>query len=166
MENAAKTFTAVAPDEGKTLSIAGGNYRIVISGAQTGGAYAIIEMLVPPLGGPGPHAHKDIQESFYVLDGEVEFKTEAGTQLAKQGSFVNIPTGGLVHGFKNKSDALARLWCTVIPAGLDEFFTEIGKPVDPGVFLPPPVLGPDDMEKLKALGEKYGQQFFPPDYLD
>jgi quercetin dioxygenase-like cupin family protein len=161
-----KTFTAVAADEGKTYSVAGGNYRVVISGKQTGGAYAIIEMLVPPMGGPGPHAHAEVQESFYVLDGEVEFKTEAGTTIAKQGSFVNIPTGGLVHCFKNKSDTLARLWCTVMPAGMEDMFAEVGKPVEQGVFLPPTPPTPEMLEKMKALGEKYGQKFFPPDYLD
>jgi quercetin dioxygenase-like cupin family protein len=166
MENSTKSITAVAADEGKTFSVAGGNYRVVISGRETGGAYAIIEMLVPPMGGPGPHAHVEIQESFYVLDGEVEVKSEAGTYIAKKGSFINIPTGGLVHCFKNKSDALARLWCTVMPAGMEDMFAEIGKPVEPGVFLPPPVLDPDDLQKMKTIGEKYGQQFFPPDYLN
>jgi hypothetical protein len=123
-------------------------------------------MLVPPNGGPGPHAHARIQESFYVLDGEVEVKTEAGTYIAKKGSFINIPTGGLVHCFKNKTDTLARLWCTVMPAGMEDMFAEIGQPVAQGEFLPAPEPSPDLLQKMKAIGEKYGQQFFPPDYLD
>jgi hypothetical protein len=42
------------PQAGPSLSVVGDTYRIVTSGAQTGGAYAIIDMLVPPGGGPGP----------------------------------------------------------------------------------------------------------------
>ena len=35
-------------DQGQTVSVVGGNYRIIISGEQTRGAYAVIDMLVPP----------------------------------------------------------------------------------------------------------------------
>lgn len=35
-------------NEGEYLGIAGGNYRIIISGEQTSGNYAVIEMTVPP----------------------------------------------------------------------------------------------------------------------
>lgn len=151
------TILATDLQAGERLSIAGGSYRIVLSGAQTGGAFAAIEMLVPPGGGPGPHAHAAIQESFYVLDGEVTFKSEAGTYNATQGATVTVPAGGAVHCFKNLSGAPARLLCTVVPAGLDDFFREVSglAPTDPGI-----------KERLQALGAKYGQEFFPPDFLD
>ncbi|MEJ7663753.1 MAG: hypothetical protein WKG07_31590 [Hymenobacter sp.] len=32
----------------------GDTYRVIASGEQTGGAYAVIDMLVPPGGGPAP----------------------------------------------------------------------------------------------------------------
>src|SRR5450432_2310623 len=104
MENLKKPLTIVNAQDGEALSVVGDSYRIVISGKETDGAYAVIEMLVPPGGGPGPHAHAGFQESFYVLDGEVEIKTEDDTYTAGKGAFVNIPLGGLVHLFKNKSD--------------------------------------------------------------
>lgn len=153
-------------DQGQTLSVVGDNYRIIISGEQTQGAYAVIDMLVPPGGGPGPHSHANIQELFYVVDGELEFKTEAGKYTAKKGSFVNIPKGGEVHCFKNTSNGMAHLLCTVIPAGLDEFFLEIGTPTSPGKFLPPPVLNAQEVARLQAAAEKHGQKVYPPNYLD
>jgi hypothetical protein len=52
----------LAPQDGPELSVMGDTYRIVASGVQTDGAYALIDMLVPPGGGPGPHAHALIQE--------------------------------------------------------------------------------------------------------
>ncbi|GAB3934323.1 cupin domain-containing protein [Mucilaginibacter myungsuensis] len=113
---------------------------MIISGRDTGGEYALIEMLVPPGCGPGPHAHADVQESFYIVDGEVEFTTEQGTYVAKAGTFVNIPKGGLVHFFKNRSNTLVHLLCTVMPAGMEDFFLEVGQPVEAGHFLPPPVM--------------------------
>ena len=156
----------VTSDEGQFLSVVGDTYRLVITGKETNGAYAMIDMLVPPGAGPGPHSHADFQESFYVLDGEVEIKTEHETFIAKKGSFVNIPLGGLVHCFKNISDQNARLLCTVVPSGLEEFFLEIGEPVASGTFLPAPEFNPEKLESIKAIAEKYGQRLYPPDYLD
>lgn len=70
--------------EGKRIGVAGGNYRIIISGDETEGNYAVIEMLVPPGGGPPPHSHPDIQEMFHVLEGELLFKTEVGKTMVKK----------------------------------------------------------------------------------
>jgi len=157
---------AVNENEGEHLSIVGDTYRIVISGKQTEGAYAVIDMLVPPGGGPGPHAHANIQEMFYVVEGEIDFKTEAGKYAAKTGSFVNIPKGGEVHCFKNNSNQMAHLLCTVIPAGLDDFFEEIGTPVEAGTFLPPPVWSEEELKRIIQIAEKHGQKLYPPNYLD
>ncbi len=165
-QNAKPAPIAVDATAGQTLSVTGGNYRILTSGAQTGGAFATIEMLVPPGGGPPPHAHPDFHETFYVVDGEVEVKSEAGTYVAKKGAYVVIPMGGVIHSFKNKTDNLANLLCTVVPSGLEEMFLAVGKPVQPGEFLPPPP--PPDaaaMEKITALAAQYGQKLYPLNYL-
>jgi len=159
-------ITVMENGKGQHISVAGNSYRILVSGEQTAGAYAVIDMLVPPGGGPGPHSHKDIQEMFYVVQGEVEFSTEDGKTNAAEGSFVNIPLGGKVHSFKNKTGSMAHLLCTVVPAGLDAFFQEIGTPVEAGVFLQPPTLTEEAIGKLKSIGERYGQEFYPPNFLD
>jgi len=160
-----KNITTIDHGQGQSLSVVGDSYRILISGEQTGGSYAVIDMLVPPGGGPEPHAHKDMQEMFYVVEGEIEFKMEDGKYIAKKDSFVNIPLGGKVHCFKNMTDNIAHLLCTVVPAGLDGFFQEIGKPIETGTFLPSPTLSIEELSKLKSIAEKYGQKLYPPDFL-
>jgi quercetin dioxygenase-like cupin family protein len=166
MENGKAAPIVKGPDEGQNLSMVGDTYRILMTGQETGGAYGAIDMLIPPGGGPGPHAHPDFQESFYVIDGEIEVKSEVSTYVAKKGSFVNIPKGGIVHCFKNKSDKVAHLLCVVVPSGLEAFFMEIGSPVAVGAFLPPPIMDEAAMKKITELTGKYGQKLFPPDYLD
>jgi quercetin dioxygenase-like cupin family protein len=163
MENNARH---IASNQGTFLSVVGDTYRIVIPGKQTNGEFAMIDMLVPPGGGPGPHAHAAFHETFYVVDGEVEFKTEQGKSTARKGDVITIPKGGAVHGFKNISGSMAHLLCTVVPAGLDAFFEEIGTPVREGEFLPHPHFDEDAIKKLMAIANKYGQQVYPPDYLD
>jgi quercetin dioxygenase-like cupin family protein len=138
-------------NDGKSLYIANGLYRTIISSKDTDGRYAIIEMNVPPGGGPGPHAHKDIEEVFYVASGEIDFRTENGVYKVKEGDTIRIPMGGAVHSFKNATESDATLICSVYPAGLDEMFAEINT---------------SDPFNAKLIGEKYGNQFFPSDYFD
>jgi quercetin dioxygenase-like cupin family protein len=166
MEKSTPGPITVDPKGGETLSVVGDNYRVLVSGKQTNGAFSTIDMLVPPQSGPGPHSHAGFHESFYIVEGEVEVHSEAGSYLATKGSFVVIPKGGVVHYFKNKSDKMAHLLCTVVPAGLEEFFEEIGQPVAAGEFLPPPPMDPDSLRKLQAIAEKHGQKVYPPNFLD
>lgn len=57
--NMDSNISIINNNQGERLGIAGGNYRIIISGAQTNGNYAVIEMTVPSGGGPPPHSHPD-----------------------------------------------------------------------------------------------------------
>jgi quercetin dioxygenase-like cupin family protein len=166
MDKKKKQPLIISSKEGKNVSVVGDTYRILVSGKETNGAFATIDMLIPPGGGPGPHSHSAFEESFYVVEGEVEVKSEFGVHLAGNGTFVNIPKGGVVHCFKNKSKTTAHLLCTVVPAGLEEFFEEVGVPVALDKFLPAPHMNEDSIKKLQGIAEKYGQKVFPPDYLE
>ncbi len=165
MESSKVPPITLGPQGGQNLSVVGDTYRILITGKETGGAFAAIDMLIPPGGGPGPHSHANFQESFYVIDGEIEVKSEVSTYTAKKGSFVSIPKGGIVHCFKNKTNQTAHLLCLVVPSGLEDFFVEIGQPVAVGSFLSPPPMDEAAMKKMQPIVEKYGQKLFPPDYL-
>ena len=159
MKEEQQSLTTVGENEGNQLLIAGGNYRIILSGNQTKGEYAVIEMTVPPGAGPNPHAHPDIEETFFVLEGEVSFKSDAGNYVAKTGSMIKIDKSGLVHSFKNLSDKPAKLLCTVFPAGLEDLFQELAD-FDPSLPLP------EKMAAMKALADKYGNKMYPPDYFE
>lgn len=151
--------------DGEFLGVAGDNYRVIVGGKDTGGSFSVIDMLVPPGGGPAPHSHPDIQEWFYVLDGQLEYQTDSGRATVGKGGFVYVPRGGAIHCFKNVSDAMARVLCVVLPAGLEDFFREFGVAVEPGEFPPPLAMTPQLAARLEMLNKKYGQQTFPPDYL-
>ncbi|MDC8103402.1 cupin domain-containing protein [Chryseobacterium sp. PTM-20240506] len=153
-------------EKGKRLGVAGGNYRVIVSGDDTDQSYAVIEMTVPPGGGPPPHSHPDTHEIFYVLEGEVEIKTEKGKEVVSQGGFVTIPLGGAIHCFKNTSDSFVKLLCTVMPAGLEKIFEAIGQPVAENEFLPVPEMTEERKSFLKHLDELNGQKTYDVNYLD
>ena len=55
-----------------------------------------------------PHRHDDHVDSFYVLDGEVEFTLESGVVTAGPGTLVSAPPGTL-HGFGTRGPGRARV---------------------------------------------------------
>jgi mannose-6-phosphate isomerase-like protein (cupin superfamily) len=166
MNEIEKSVFVSEPATSNYLSVMGGNYRIVIRGESTNGDFALIEMLVPPGGGPGPHAHAGFHEVFFVVEGEIDVKSQAGTRHLSKGMSITIPKGGVVHAFRNNGQQTARLLCYVSPAGLEEFFEKVGQPVQQGEFLPPPPMDKPAIESLQKIAEDYGQKVFPPDYLD
>ncbi len=126
---------ADAPDGRQHISVAGDTYTTLLSGQDTGGRFTLIDMHVPPGGGPPPHRH-DFEETFSVLDGEIEVTFRGATSVARAGDTVNIPANA-PHAFRNASDAPARMLCVCSPSGLEEFFAAIGDPVDSRTAPPP-----------------------------
>jgi len=65
-----RNLTIAQPDIDQGLphiGIVGDTYTITVSGEQTNGRFCVIDMYVPPGGGPGPHRH-DFEETFILLD--------------------------------------------------------------------------------------------------
>jgi mannose-6-phosphate isomerase-like protein (cupin superfamily) len=88
-----RELTLARPDTDKSLlhlAVVGDTYTIVVSGTDTAGHYTLIDMHVPPGGGPPPHRH-DFEEMFTMLDGEVELTFRGETIVARIGETVNIP---------------------------------------------------------------------------
>jgi quercetin dioxygenase-like cupin family protein len=157
-DDTSRKLTMANPDDPTMghISVAGGTYTILVTGKDTGGRYCLIDMLIPPGGGPPPHRH-DFEEMFTILDGEIEFTFRGEARRAGAGSTVNIPANA-PHSFKNMSNKPARLLCMCLPAGQEEFFLAVGDPVDSRTA-PPPQLGnaerAERMQRAKALSAKY-----------
>src|ERR1700712_934297 len=91
-DDLARQMSVVRPDDPALphVSVVGDTYTILLSGKQTAGRFALIDMHVPPGGGPPPHRH-DFEEMFQVLEGEVEVMFRGAKQIATAGTLVNIP---------------------------------------------------------------------------
>src|SRR5476649_1527996 len=88
-----RTLTVGLPDTDVSLphvAIAGDTYTIVVAGEDTAGRYTLIDMLVPPGGGPPPHRH-DFEEMFTVLEGEIEFTFRGEVKVARAGRRSTFP---------------------------------------------------------------------------
>jgi mannose-6-phosphate isomerase-like protein (cupin superfamily) len=74
--------------------------------------------MAPNAGGPESHVHKDEDDAFYVLDGELTFLLDEGDVSAPTGAFVLVPPG-VNHTFRNALDRPTRVLNIHAPAGFD-----------------------------------------------
>jgi quercetin dioxygenase-like cupin family protein len=141
-------------DQDKTLphiGLVGDTYTITVTGAATAGRFCEIYMHIPPGGGPPPHRH-DFEETFVILEGEMEATFRGQKSIVKAGDTINIPANA-PHRFHNTSSNATRLLCICSPAGQDEFFAAVGTPVATRTT-PPPKL--DQTEHAEFMKKNYG----------
>jgi mannose-6-phosphate isomerase-like protein (cupin superfamily) len=142
------------------IGLVGDTYTILLTGKDTAGRFCIIDMHIPPGGGPPPHRH-DFEESFVLLEGEMEATFRGVKSLVKAGETLNIPANA-PHQFYNAGNIPVRILCICSPAGLEEFFTEVGVPVATRTTAPPildPVAQMEFRAKSLALAPKYRTEF-------
>ena len=165
-DDLSRGLTVARPDEDQGLQhigLVGDTYTILVAGKDTAGKYTLIDMHVPPGGGPPPHRH-DFEEMFTVLDGEVRVTFRGQTITARAGETINVPANA-PHSFTNASGTPSRLLCLCAPAGQEEFFTLVGQPVDSRTEAPPP-LRPDEqaafIARSQSLAPRFKTDLLPP----
>ena len=138
------------------IGLVGDTYTILLTGKDTDARFCLIDMHIPPGGGPPPHRH-DFEESFIILEGEIEATFRGVKSIASAGETIHIPANA-PHQFQNKSDRSARLLCICSPAGQEEFFAELGVPVATRTTAPPKLEETAQARfkaKAEALAPKY-----------
>jgi quercetin dioxygenase-like cupin family protein len=145
------------------IGVVGDTYTILVTGKDTAGRYCLIDMHVPPGGGPPPHRH-DFEEMFTVLEGEIQFTFRGEPTIARAGTTLNIPANA-PHAFTNASSHPARLLCMCTPAGQEEFFMAIGEPVATRLTsapIPNQDTMTERMNRAKALAPRYHTELLAP----
>lgn len=153
LDDGTRSLTLADPDDNDLLhlGVVGDTYTILISGKETAGRYALIDMLVPAGGGPPPHRH-DFEEMFHVLEGEIELTVRGTSSVATAGQTVNVPA--LVpHSFANRTDRRVRLMCLVCPAGLEEYFAEFADRVASRTAEAPDLSESEMAERMQKAGD-------------
>ena len=145
-------LAAGSPLRGDVLNIFGDRILTKISGAETSGAFALMEDLSPPRGGTPLHVHHREDEGFYILEGHYLFEVSGERQEAHSGDFFWVRRG-VTHRFLNISTESGRTLFTVNPAGLELFFEELaaataGRPPDP--------------DTLATIFQKHGLELLGP----
>jgi quercetin dioxygenase-like cupin family protein len=149
-------FAQVDSAEVTHIGLVGDTYTITVAGKQTNGRFCVIDMHVPPGGGPPPHRH-EFEETFILLEGEMQVTFRGKTSTVHAGDTLNVPSNA-PHQFHNASDKPVRMICICSPAGNDEFFRKVGVPVATRTTPPPKLDGKqmaEFLEEVKAVAPKY-----------
>jgi quercetin dioxygenase-like cupin family protein len=102
-----EAFVASEPDEGERFAIADGLGEARVLG-ELPHAEAVELTFEPGWEGVAPHSHDDHTDSFYVLEGEVEFLVDGEPRRGGPGAYVSIPPG-VVHGFRIAGEGRIRV---------------------------------------------------------
>jgi mannose-6-phosphate isomerase-like protein (cupin superfamily) len=125
--------------------------EIKVRSEQTGGAWALVEAVVPPeSSGPPLHINTQEDETFYVLEGAILLQLGERKVSLTQGCVGYVPKGS-VHTFCNPYKEPARFLGFIAPGGFERFFEETAELQEST-----PAGEQPDMGKLMALSRKYG----------
>lgn len=106
----------------------GGRVDYLATGNQTGGAtgggFGLYRWTFGDgVSGPGPHFHKTISESFYILSGTVKIYDGNDWVDTHAGDFAYVPPGG-IHGFRHEEEAPASMLLMFTPGAPRESYFE------------------------------------------
>jgi len=105
----------------------GGTAHYLATGASTDGHFGLYRWEMPEArGGPDPHFHRTISESFFVISGAVSLYDGKEWLEAGPGDFLYVPEGGL-HGFHNESGPASMLILFAPGAPREDYFETLAR---------------------------------------
>ncbi len=111
-------------DQDAELRRRDGSTHYLATGASTHGQFGLYRWnMGPGAGGPGPHFHRTISESFFVLSGSVTLYDGSEWVTTSPGDFCFVPEGG-IHGFRNDSDDHSSMLILFAPGAPREGYFE------------------------------------------
>ncbi len=145
-------LSILSPAEGEKYQAGPFDITARVLGSQTGGAFELYELAL----GPATidyHVHHHMDETIYVVEGEIEFVVDGEKFMRPAGSVAFVPRG-LHHGFSNRGPAQARVLIHFNPSGdQHEYFRELER-----LFAAPTL----DATALQALQKQYDQELVTP----
>jgi mannose-6-phosphate isomerase-like protein (cupin superfamily) len=135
----------LAGGEGRRVDV--GPDAMTLKGESQGDRFSVVEYEAAA-GAPGPpaHVHHGNEESFYILEGEVDFMLEGKTTRLTEGGFVLVPAGAR-HTFANAGSGRARWVGIFSPGHYRQLVEELGAIL--------PADGPPDAHAVAALFARY-----------
>ncbi|MDO6695418.1 cupin domain-containing protein [Aliiglaciecola sp. 3_MG-2023] len=130
------------------LAVLGMRLKFLCTAEETNGRYSSMLNTVPKGLGAPPHSHP-WDESFYVLQGQVELRLGDTITRMNPGDYALVPANH-VHGFTGLSDEEGLLITFESPSHSHSFFQEINDRVK---------TMPDDLYKMPDIGERHKVTF-------
>ena len=139
--------TVLGPTDGVAGSLGSIGVRFLISGATSGGGFALVEHPMPPHALAAPlHRHSHEDEYSVVLEGRIGALLGEEVVYGEPGDLIFRPRGQW-HTFWSAGNTPARMLEIIAPAGFEQYFAEL---VEGAAGTPP------DPASIAVLAERYG----------
>lgn len=136
----------------RTALVFGVQVEILLRSEDTGGTHATYLVTAAPGTGAPPHVHRADDETFYVLEGELEVLQGEVWHRAGVGASVFLPRG-VPHAFRNPGEQPVRFLGVATPGGHERFFEAVDQLVSEGRFTP---------EAGLEVCRQFGMELLPP----
>ena len=139
-------YSFVPPGGGTDYDWSADHTFVKVSAEDTGGQYTLMEDNLKANFRLGLHLHRTHAETFYVLEGSVDFYVDGDWMTAEPGTCLHIPPGIEHACLLSDGCTDARMLMIFQPSGFDQFLAELAE-MNEADF--------EDDAKMKALNEKY-----------
>ncbi len=128
----------------------GGVHTWLATNAETGGAFLLFDDIMT-IGKTTPmHSHPEVDETLYVLEGEILVHVDGCEQKLGRGSLAMVPRG-VPHAFLVTSES-ARLLTLETPGSSEAFYRGASEPLTPNLEATAPV----DFDRVRASAARNG----------
>lgn len=141
-----KRYSMVPPGGGANYDWSADHTFVKVSAADTGGHYTLMEDNLNANFKLGLHMHRHHAETFYILEGQLDFFIDGDWMTATPGTCLHIPPGVPHACVMSEGGTAARMLMIFQPSGFDQFLAEMATMTDADFA---------DPAKMQALNEKY-----------
>jgi mannose-6-phosphate isomerase-like protein (cupin superfamily) len=151
-------MTTATTSAARSVWFLGNLATIHLSGEETNNRFSLVEMLTPHGEQPPLHVHREDDEGFYVIDGEVTLWYGDRRLDLTSGDFALAPHG-IPHTYRVESEAGARMLVTSSTADFDRFVADVG---EPAAEMRLPDRAAPDIDRLAAIAAEHGIDILGP----
>jgi quercetin dioxygenase-like cupin family protein len=119
-----KRYSFVPPGGGRGYDWSKDHTFVKVSSADTGGAFALMEDNLKLECALGLHLHRQHAETFYILDGEINFYIDGDWMAAAPGTCIHIPPG-VPHAVDLPQGGTGQMLMIYQPSGFDRYLAEL-----------------------------------------
>lgn len=141
-----KRYSFVPPRQGTNYEWDADHSYVKVAAADTGGQYTLMEDNLKTTFALGLHLHRYHAETFYILEGNIDFYIDGDWLTATPGTCIHVPPGVPHACIMAKGCEAGRMLMIYQPSGFDQYLAELGKMTAEDFA---------DQAKMDALNEKY-----------
>jgi mannose-6-phosphate isomerase-like protein (cupin superfamily) len=112
----------------------------------------VLEMTLPVGSAPPLHVHDDLDDTWYILDGEIIVRCADDVSIIGPGHWVSMPRG-VPHTFRVVGDRDARILLVHDNATFRDLIRDVGVPAESHIVPPAPVFPP--MDELAGIAASH-----------